>query len=192
MTKDWQLLRQLEYQGEYECRYTCSMCKHFCGNGDYENCTKLNDERVKVSGKNNICKHFEARIKNPSSPEFRFSEYLEFLMSDFYRPWTVNTEEKVNEVYCSQGLYIDANGGWHTKMGYSPIYQSYDLPYCRIHSPNCYVKLANGHKFEVDYRLYRKCEWYENNIIKYIKHYWKDKPAQRKYNSEINGEYEVE
>lgn len=29
MTKDWQLLKSLEYQGDYGGRYTCKDCKYY-------------------------------------------------------------------------------------------------------------------------------------------------------------------
>lgn len=195
MTKDWELLKLLEYKGNYSCRYTCNRCEFYNRKSyaeiDYGNCEKLNNDKIKVSGKNNICKQYAHRIINPSVQDFVFDEYLIFLMNDFYRPYTINPSEIRGSAKLGE---VILDGGKMARLlpeKYSFFYEYYDYPFCRLVNPLTTVKVDN-HNFQLEYRLYRKCEWYENNIIKYIKHYWKDKPTQRKYHSEIYGEHEVE
>src|SRR5690606_5600641 len=87
-TIDHELMESLEYKGVHSGRYTCNNCVHFNGySNDYSFCNK---QGLEVLGANNICKGYEARIKNPSMPEFNFDDYLEFLRTEFYRPWTVD------------------------------------------------------------------------------------------------------
>lgn len=185
-----ELLESLEYKGEYGCRYTCRQCVHHSSSAEnYAFCEK---QGVDVSGHNNVCRGFEARIKKPSAPTFNFDRYLEFLGSDFYRPWNVDTSIVTGRCWGPVGpLQIDANGTWYQKHGWKNTYKPYDKPYCRVFMPRCHVKY-NGHKFEIDYRRYREIKTIESGSIHFDEHLWKDSPGQRKYRREIYGVFEIE
>jgi len=87
----------LEYNGPYGCRYLCSDCRYFAS--ESKTCAMLANPSIKVSGKNNICRLFDPRIKNPSAPPFNFDDYLEFLGSDYYRPLKSTTDFTVNLLF---------------------------------------------------------------------------------------------
>lgn len=186
---DHELMQSLEYNGPYGCRYNCGMCRHFNGHNDYAPCSKLPDG-VEVLKSNNVCRAFEVRIKNPSVPEFDFDDYLEFLGSDFYRPWNVDTDIIVGESWGCVGLEMTASGGWRSKFGKITHYKPYDKTYCRVFMPRCHIEV-NGHKFKIDYRLYREQSFIKHGEIRFDSHLWKDKPTQRKYNKEINGRWRL-
>lgn len=176
---DHDLMESLEYTGEYGARYRCFQCSNF-KDGD---CNKLNNENIKVSGDNNICRLFEARIRNPSSPLFDFDDYLEFLMSDYYRPFGIDSS--------IVAWYIDRPSFYtHDKRHKIPVYKTYDKPYCRIVKPLTVVSLGK-YNFELDYRLYRENKWISEGKIQYRKCYWKDKETARKYQVLYDGEFDL-
>ncbi|MDQ0154934.1 hypothetical protein [Robertmurraya andreesenii] len=185
-TIDHALMKSLEYNGEYGARYTCKNCVHCPVGEGYQPCDK---QGVDVLPSNNVCRAYEARIKNPSAPEFNFDDYLEFLGSDFYRPFR-STGKIIGEGYGMIGLEITKEGGWRSKYGKYNIYEFEDCAHCRVNMPRCHVEI-DGHKFEIDYRRYRECRTVEDGAIHFVLHLWKDKPTQRRYNKEINGKYEV-
>jgi hypothetical protein len=182
---DHELMQSLEYDGPYGVRYTCSQCVHFKEGA----CAKL-PEGVQVSGHNNVCRSFDARIKNPSAPAFNFDDYLEFLSSDFYRPYSIDKEiingsARLGEVIADSGKLARL-----LPKVYSPWYKYYDKPYCRVFMPRCHVKIGD-HKFEIDYRLYRELSFIKDGEIHFDLHYWKDKPTQRKYQKETYGRWRL-
>lgn len=200
---DHKLIESLEYNGVHGGRYTCSNCLHFGNGTDYQQC---DIQGIEVFEHNNICKGFDAKIKNPSMPEFNFNDYLEFLGSDFYRPWSVDTNIIVGSARFGE---VTIDGGKQAKRDieytkhleendiYKPdrkpfqyLYKSYDKPYCKARLKDCYVRY-NGHTFHIDYVRYRHIKTVENNEIKFNIHTWKDKPRQRKYNKEVNGVYNI-
>lgn len=193
MPIDHDLMKSLEYKGEYGGRYSCSQCSHFrsCHQDQRGSCDNLPSEMV-ISGHNNVCRSFDPRIKNPSSPTFNLDGYLEYLYSDYYRPWSIDTSIIIGSARIGETI---ADGGKLAEFlpdKYSPWYKSYDKPYCMVNSgPRCLVKVAEHH-FEIDYRLYREMSFInEDNEIEYVVHYWKDKETQRKYQREINGKWEL-
>ena len=191
MTVNHDLMESLEYKGEYERRYLCRDCifrKDYSAD-DYTQCEKLPDG-VEVSGHNNVCRSFEARIKNPSAPEFNFDDYIEFLGSDYYRPEGIDRHTVVGKVWGPIKSGFDKEGIWSTEYGWKPRYKWYDKPYCRTNFPRCHVKV-DGHKFEIDYRLYREQSFVQNGEIIFDEHRWKDKPTQRKYQSEYYGTFKL-
>lgn len=182
-----ELMQALEYKGAYGGRYTCKDCVHCPVGRDYQLCEK---QSTNVLPSNNICRAFEALIKNPSSPPFDFDDYLEFLGSEFYRPWNVDTSIIIGSAKLGEA---HADGGHLARIlpkTYSPMYKSYDKPHCRVFMPRCHVEYA-GRKFEIDYRRYRELKTVENGEIEYALMLWKDTPRQRKYNKEINGRWRV-
>lgn len=190
---DYELMKSLEYKGEYVIRYKCADCKYFKGThyNEKAQCSKL-PECVKINGHNNICRNYEARIKNPSSPEFNFDNYLEFLGSDYYRPYSIDKTKIIGSAKLGE---VVMDGGKLVKKfsnTYSPFYNTYDKPYCKAIFPRCFVSVDN-HNFEIDYRLYREQKFInKNNEIKFVYHYWKDSPNQKKYKTEINGKFKIE
>lgn len=163
-----------EYQG---CRYTCKDCIYI---KDDQNC-KI--QGLEILPTNNICKEFKARIINSSTPPFNFDQYLEFLGSDFYRPYGI-TDEILG--------YIDRPSFYtHDQRSKIPIYQTYDKPYCKVHFPRCFVKKGNHH-FEINYKRYREVKTIEDGKIYFDLHYWKDNPNQRRFQKEIYGTYQEE
>lgn len=191
MAIDHALMKSLEYNGEYGARYTCKNCVHCPVGEGYQPCDK---QGVDVLPSNNVCRVFEVRIKNPSAPEFNFDDYLEFLGSDYYRPYSVDTSiingsAKLGEIVVDGGKLAEL-----LPNTYYPWYEYYDKMYCRTSFPRCFVEVESEgirHKFEIDYRRYRELKTVENGAIHFVLHLWKDKPTQRKYNKEINGKYEV-
>lgn len=190
---DIDLMKSLEYKGEYAIRYKCANCKHFKGThySEKESCNKL-PECVKISGHNNICRNYEEKIKNPSLQEFNFDDYLEFLGSDYYRPWSVDKTRIIGSAKLGE---VVMDGGKLAKLLpniYKPFYERYDKPYCKATFPRCFVSVHN-HNFEIDYQLYREQKFInENNEIKFVYHYWKDSPNQKKYKTEVNGKFRIE
>lgn len=187
MPIDHELMRSLEYKGEYGGRYTCKDCVNCPISRDYALCEK---QGVNILPSNNVCRAFDARIKNPSEPEFNFDDYLEYLGSDFYRPYSIDKEiingsAKLGEIIIDGGRLA----GLLPNI-YSPWYEYYDKPYCRVFMPRCHVEY-DGNKFEIDYRRYRELKTVENVAIKFAIRLWKIKPTQRKYNKEINGVYDI-
>ena len=180
-----ELLESLEYKGPYEARYECHQCTQ-CPRGvstGYFHCGK---QSVEVHHKNNICRGFYPRIKNPSAPEFNFNNYLEFLGSEYYRPYGIDEtlkqgSAKLGEVVMDQGLLADV-----FPDTYSPLYKFYDKPFCINKFPRCFVKIEN-HKFEIDYKRYRELKTVENGKVQFVIHLWKDNPNQRKYQKEAYG-----
>jgi hypothetical protein len=185
MAIDHELMKSLEYDGPYGGRYTCSQCSHF----NESNCVKL-PENVKVSGRNNVCRSFDTRIMNSSAPEFNLDDYLEFLGSDFYRPWSVDTGIIVGESWGNVGLEMTASGGWTSKFGKITHYKPYDKPYCRVFMPRGHVYIGE-HSFEIDYRLYRELAFIRDGEVHYDLHYWKDNPRQRKNQKETYGRWRL-
>jgi hypothetical protein len=185
MAIDHDLMQSLEYDGPYGGRYTCSQCVHFADG----TCGKL-PEGITISGSNNVCRSFDARIKNPSAPEFNLDDYIEFLGSYFYRPWSVDTEIIVGESWGNVGLEMTANGGWRSKFGKITHYKPYDKPYCRVFMPRGHVTVGD-HSFEIDYRLYRELAFIKDGEVHYDLHYWKDNPRQRKYQKETYGRWRL-
>lgn len=191
MTVNHELMKSLEYKGEYSSRYLCRDCIFRKGYpaDDYAQCEKLPDG-IKVSCHNNICRLFEARIKNSSIPDFNFDDYLEFLGSEYYRPEGIDRSTVINKVWGPIKSGFDKEGIWRTEYGWKPHYKSYDKPYCRTNFPRCHVEI-DGHKFEIDYRLYREQSFIQNEKIIFVEHLWKDKPTQWKYNREIYGTFQL-
>jgi hypothetical protein len=186
-TIDHKLMESLEYNGHYGGRYTCSQCKHFAEG----NCAML-DNRVKVGGHNNVCRQFTARIKNPSSPDFNFDDYLEYLYSDYYRPWSVDTSIIIGSAKLGECVMDGGRLAELIPKTYSPLYKSYDKPFCMIHEgPRCHVYVGE-HKFEIDYRKYRELAFINNNVIEFVVHLWKEKPTARKYQKEVNGRWSLD
>jgi hypothetical protein len=183
MAIDHDLMQSLEYDGPYGGRYNCSQCTHF----NEGNCAKL-PEGVTVSGSNNVCRSFNVRINNPSAPEFNLDDYLEFLGSDFYRPYSIDKEVINGSAKLGE---IIADGGKLARLipkVYSPWYKYYDKPYCSVFMPRANVKVGD-HSFEIDYRLYRELAFIDDGEIRYDLHYWKDNPRQRKYQKETYGRW---
>lgn len=193
MTIDHELMESLEYKGEYGMRYTCGDCRLRRGNitDDYALCEKSG---VNVYQNNNVCRAFQPRIKNPSSPEFDYDDYLEYLGSDFYRPWSADTNIIVGSAKLGEAI---ADGGKLAELlpkTYSPLYKSYDKPYCHNYFPRCHVEVESDgirHRFEIDYKRYRECKTVENGAVHFVEHIWKEKPKQRRYNKETYGEYKI-
>lgn len=189
MTKvDHALMESLEYKGDYGGRHMCKDCVHCQVGSGYQPCEK---QGVNISPTNNVCRAYEARIKNPSSPTFNFDDYLEFLGSDFYRPHSVDTSIIVGKSWGAVGLEVDKNGGWHSKYGEIIHYKPYDKPYCRVFMPRANV-MYNGNIFEIDYKRYREIKTVENGVIHFDVRLWKDRPTQRKYQKETFGIYEMD
>lgn len=184
---DHELMESLEYKGEYGCRYTCGMCKEINGYNDYSYCSK---QGLNVFKGNNVCRGFEARIKNPSAVEFQFDSYLEFLGSEFYRPYSADTSIILERYWGNTGIEITSSGGWRSKSGWINRYKIYDKPYCRVFMPRCHVEY-DGHKFDIDYRKYREMKTIQDGKIHFDIHTWKDKIKQKKSNKETFGEFEV-
>jgi len=186
---DHELMQSLEYAGPYACRYTCADCRHFAG--ESKTCAMLANPAIKISGANNICRLFDARIKNPSAPPFNFDDYLEFLGSDYYRPWSVDRSQVIGKVWGPIESGFDAQGVWRTKYGWKPRYKSYDKPYCRVNFPRCFV-YYDKYTFEIDYRLYRELTFYRDGVIHYVVKRWRETERARKVNEEYNGVFNVE
>jgi hypothetical protein len=112
-------------------------------------------------------------------------DYLEYLGSDYYRPWSVDTDIIVS--------YIDRPSFYtHDKRPRIPLYKPYDKPWCRVRFPNCHIQVElNGtiHKFEIDYKRFRELKSVNNNEINFVIHLWKDKQNQRKYHKETYGTF---
>lgn len=188
-----ELMRSLEYKGKYAIRHRCADCKHFKGThySEKESCDKLPDH-VKISRSNNICRNYETRIKNPSSPEFNFDDYLEFLGSDYYRPWSVDKTKIIGSARLGEVVIDGGKLAERFPNTYKPFYDTYDKPYCKVNFPRCFVSVDN-HNFEIDYKLYREQKFInENGEIEFVYHYWKDSPTQRRYKTEVNGRFKIE
>lgn len=183
---DHKLMESLEYKGDYGRRFMCRDCASL-KNGE---CEMYRQHGINVSERNNICRNFAARIKNPSAPEFNFDDYLEFLMSDFYRPYNIDKDIVVGKQWCMQSLQMTKTGGWEGKWGYSPLYKTYDQPYCRLVNPLTVIRYGK-YNFTVDYRLFRNGELVKDNKIKYITCYWKEKETSRKNQVLHSGEFEL-
>lgn len=67
--------QSLEYDGPYARRYACADCRYFANKS--KTCAMIGNPAIKISGKNNVCRLFDAYIKNPSAPPFTFDDYLE-------------------------------------------------------------------------------------------------------------------
>lgn len=165
----------------------CGDCSHFIGYSrqEYAQCSYLT-EGVTVLGSNNVCRKFNAWIKNPSSIEFNLDDYLEFLGSDYYRPWNVDTSIIIGSAKLGEATKDGGKLAELLPKTYSPWYKPYDKPYCGVHFPRCFVKY-DGHKFEVDYRKYREFSFIDNGELAFDTHIWKDKPTAQKYKSEYYG-----
>ena len=203
---DHKLHEELEHKGDYGGRFTCQNCIHF---GTYNEYNKCDRQGLEVRYSNNICRGFEAKIKNPSSPEFNFDDYLEFLSSDYYRPWSVDTDivigsAKLGESHLDGGKLakqseeymklLEADEEWTKLNNYKPysyMYKPYDKPYCKARLKDAYVKYGDN-KFHIDYVRFREMKTIEDNKIHFKLKTWKDKPTQRKYQSEVNNTYEIE
>lgn len=183
---DHELLKSLEYKGEYGRRFLCRDCDKFKD----RQCEVYKQHNVNVGEKNDVCRKFEPRIINPSAPMFDFDDYLEFLMSDYYRPFNVDKDIIVGKQYCMQKLRMTKAGGWQGEWGYSPIYKSYDQPYCRIVNPLTVMSYGK-YTFYVSYRLFRESSVINENKLKYEKCYWKEKETSRKNTVLHNGEFEL-
>ncbi|WP_043904702.1 hypothetical protein [Parageobacillus genomosp. 1] len=176
--------QSLEYNGPYGCRYLCSDCRYFAS--ESKTCAMLANPAIKISGKNNICRLFEPRIKNPNSPPFNFDDYLEFLGSDYYRPWGIDRTQVIGSARLGEAV-ID--GGKLARLlleQYSPLYKSYDKPYCRVNFPRCHV-YYDKYTFVIDYRLYREIEFYRDGAIHYVEKRWRETGKARKVQREYNG-----
>ena len=205
---DHELMESLEYKGEYGRSYDCKSCKHFkYETAGYSFCSK---QGLDVHWGNNVCRAFEPSIINPSAPKFNLDDYLEFLFSDFYRPYSVDMNiiigsARLGEIVLDGGKlakqseeykkYLEETEQWSKLFDYKPysyMYKSYDKPYCRVHcNKRNYVRL-NGNTFTIDYRRFRELKTIENGAIQFMLRQWKDKPKQRKSNSETNGIYKIE
>jgi len=186
---DHELMQSLEYTGPYACRYSCADCRHFAS--ESKTCAMLANPAIKISAKNNVCRLFDARIKNPLAPPFNFDDYLEFLGSDYYRPWSVDRSQVIGKVWGPIESGFDTQGVWRTKYGWKPRYKSYDKPYCRANFPRCHV-YYDKYTFEIDYRLYRELTFYRDGSIHYVVKRWRDSERARKVNEEYNGVFNVE
>ncbi|MBO1583429.1 hypothetical protein [Bacillus sp. XF8] len=174
----------MKYDG---CRVNCGQCKYFKDGA----CKLLKNDQIKISEKNNVCRQFKHRIINPSSPVFNFDDYLEWLGTDYYRPYTIDKKNiigsaKLGEVIIDGGRYAEL-----LPSIYSPFYETVDKPWCRIHMPRCHVEYK-GHKFAIDYVNYREGSWIKGNVVTFDQHLWKDRETQRKYQSEIYGSYKIQ
>ena len=186
---DHELMESLEYKGDYGARYECRQCVN-CPAGlsnDYFYCEK---QGVSISGKNNVCRAFEARIKNPSAPDFNFDDYLEFLGSDYYRPYSIDKtiitgSARLNEVIADGGSLAEK-----FPKSYSSLFKYYDKPFCRIFMPRAHVEYG-GRKFDIDYRRYRENMTIEDGAIHFDLMIWKETERSRKYKREICGTYKV-
>lgn len=202
-----ELMESLEYKGEYGCRFNCRQCVHFgiSNTNDYNYCDK---QGIEVHWGNNVCRAFEPKIKNPSSPEFNFDDYLEFLYSQFYRPYSIDKDiitgsARLGEMIMDDGKLakrsedymkmLEDNEEWDKLNNYKPysyVYKYYDKPYCKAYLKDAYVKV-NHHTFHIDYIRFRELNTVEDGAVKFKLHTWKDKPTQRKYKKEINNEFKV-
>lgn len=188
---DHELMELLEYKGEYGARYNCKGCIWRKGNDDYSYCEK---QKIDVHCGNNVCREYKPRIVNPSAPIFNLDDYLEFLFSDYYRPYRMDLDIIVGSI-SKTAYHIELDNGKLAQQSpkqWQPYYKIYSLPYCRV---NCgggnYVKI-NDNIFKIDYKRFRELKTIENGKIEFIIRQWKDKPRQRKYSSETNGTYIIE
>lgn len=181
---DRDLMQSLEYDGPYARRYTCADCRYFAS--ESKTCAMLANPAIKINEKNNVCRLFDAHIKNPSAPPFNFDDYLEFLGSDYYRPWSIDRSQVIGSARIGEAI-ID-NGKLAQKFPeiYSPLYKSHDKPYCRANFPRCYI-YYDKYTFEIDYRLYRELEFYRNGAIHYVEKRWRETERSRKVKREFNG-----
>ena len=182
---DHDLMESLEYDGPYDGRYTCRDCALF----KEGRCEKL-PEDLRVSGSNNVCRSFNARIKNPSAPKFDFDDYLEFLGSGFYRPYSIDKEIIVGSARFKEWISDRGELAERFPKSYQPMYKTYDKPYCRVFLPRSHVKIGD-HSFEIAYRLYREKKFVQDGEIIFDIHVWKDNPNQRKCQKETYGKWTI-
>lgn len=181
---DHALMKSLEYTGPYGCRYTCADCRHF--GRESKTCAMIGNPAIKISEKNNVCRSFDARIKNPSAPPFNFDDYLEFLGSDYYRPWSVDRTQVIGSARIGEAIIDNGKLAQKFPKIYSPLYKSYDKPYCCANFPRCYV-FYDKYTFEIDYRLYRELTFYRDGAIHYVVKRWRETERARKVKREFNG-----
>ena len=179
-------MESLEYKGEYGCRYLCGGCK----NQKEGICSIINNDKVKVNDTNNVCRWYQPRIKNPSAPEFQFDDYLEFLMSDYYRPYNVDKDIIRGSARLGEVILDDGKMARLLADTYSYFYKYYDQPYCRLVNPLTTVSIGK-YAFQIDYRLYREQKWLVDGVITYKQMRWKEKPSARKYKVLHNGTVEI-
>uniref|UniRef100_UPI001F5A1865 hypothetical protein n=1 Tax=Bacillus cereus group sp. BfR-BA-01324 TaxID=2920300 RepID=UPI001F5A1865 len=132
----------MKYDG---CRVNCGQCKHFKDG----TCRLLENDQIRISEKNNVCRKFKRRIINPSSTVFNFDDYLEWLGTDYYRPYTIDKKKIIGSAKLGE---VIMDGGYLSELLpsiYSPFYETADKPWCRKHMPRCHIEYK-GHKFEID------------------------------------------
>lgn len=174
----------MKYDG---CRVLCSQCKYFKD----KTCKLLKNDQIKISEKNNVCRQFKHRIINPSSPEFNFDDYLEWLGTDYYRPYTIDKKNIIGSAKLGEVIIDGGHLAELLPSTYSPFYETVDKPWCRKHMPRCHAEYED-HKFEIDYVKYREGTWITDNSIQFDQHLWKERETQRKYQSEIYGSYKIQ
>ncbi|PFJ84352.1 hypothetical protein COJ29_12315 [Bacillus cereus] len=168
------------------CRVVCSQCKYFVN----RTCKMLKTDQIKINEKNNVCRKFQHRIVNPSSPDFNFDDYLEWLGTDYYRPYTIDKNNIIGSARLGEVIMDGGHLAELLPSIYSPFYETVDKPWCRKHMPRCHAEYED-HKFEIDYVKYREGNWITEDSIKFDQHLWKDRVAQRKYQREFNGIYKI-
>lgn len=176
---DHELMQSLEYNGSYGARYTCVDCHHFA----YESktCAMLANPAIKVSGANNICRLSTNCIKNPSAPPFNFDDYLEFLGSDYYRPWGIDRKQVIGKVWGPIRSGFDAKGVWRTEYGWKPRYKTYDKPYCQANFPRCHVYYGKYSKLITDFTG----NFRFTAMVRFIT--WKNDGGKQKRRGKCNG-----
>ena len=185
---DHELMESLEYKGEYGARYSCGQCKHCPVNTDYAHCSK---QGLEVHWGNDICREYSPKIINSSAPEFNLDDYLEYLYSDYYRPYSYDDSITVGSARLGEVVIDGGKLAENSPTVYQPYYKLYDKPYCRVNvGKSIHVRIGEN-TFTVDYRRFRELRTIENGEIIFKTRLWKEKTKQRKSNSEHNGIFKL-
>ncbi len=177
-----------EYAGSYEGNRR--FCKE-CDQWKHGKCAILEAvtgvSNVEVSGENNVCKRFSPRIKHENYPPFEFSEYLVWLMNDYYRPYTIDNSDVWGSA--KMGEIVADNGDLARRFPdiYSPMYRTVDRPWCKVSAPNVHLTIGVT-KLELTYKQFRDLTFIDSGgNIAYVRYWKKKSPRSHKYDYKING-----
>ncbi|PDZ55683.1 hypothetical protein CON15_19275 [Bacillus cereus] len=179
-----------EWNGNYQGgRKTCSDCINY--NQQRKTCNliqaKIHDVIDVVVEKANICANFQLKTHlqfrvtdkiDCADGIWRYEDYIEWLMNDFYRPYRLDRTKIVGS---SKLGCVVADGGRLAELipnTYSPLYGTLDCMRCKTLNYIRNILTVEGHSFHVNLLDFRDLTFVTGEgLMIHDKHTWR--PTKR-------------
>lgn len=173
-----------EWEGNYQGgRWLCEDCKNY--NQENKTCKLIQENILDVVNveveKSNICKKFEYkdylkfRITEKIDCKdgiWRYNDYIEWLMNDYYRPYTIDRDKS------PLGTVLDYRGRRCV------IPATKDLLRCKTLNFMRNIVVIEGNSFQINLLNYRNLSFIDEKEIRFDKRNWRKTKRSRQLQEE--------